>query len=305
MAGLQRVEPSNLAQFLRREKDTIIREWERQVLSDPQVPEANRLPEPILRDHVPGFIDLLALRLDQSRPTRVPQESASLQLRESLVAQVHARERLVERYSISSALREWAHFRSALMFCLKSSHVEASWDDLTIVGSAIDAAMATAATEILGGEATAHARAEEEVERLRSLLDSLFASVPVGIAIVDRDLRYVMINDNLARVRGIRPASIIGKPISEVVPPEIARTVEPHIEHVFETNSARLDVPMFGRMRKTGMQQRSWLVSFYPVRRSSGAVFLVSCIVVDITERTRSEVGRNDARVTGTALKRA
>src|ERR1051325_8756171 len=61
-------------------------------------------------------------------------------------------------------------------------------------------------------------------ERLAQL-NTIYASAPVGLCFVDRDLRFVSVNNALAEFYGASPDFFLGKTIREAVP-EIAATVE-------------------------------------------------------------------------------
>ena len=50
------------------------------------------------------------------------------------------------------------------------------------------------------------------------MLDAVFARAPVGLALYDRDLRLLRINDHLAEINGMPAAEQIGRPVTEIVP---------------------------------------------------------------------------------------
>ncbi|NUP13071.1 MAG: PAS domain-containing protein [Polyangiaceae bacterium] len=275
---------SALAELLRRDKETIIREWEKRVLSDPSVPEAQRLPEPILRDHMPGFIDLLAKGLDASNDQP---ESRYRSLGEGPIAQVHARHRFAEHYSLRSTMREWSHFRSTLVDVVFAPN-NVGWAELKRVQLVIEAAVETSAVEMCEADLESRSKAEAERDRSVALLDSLMRTVPIGLAFADRHLRYVRVNETLAQMSGIPPELLEGRSIWDIVPADIARVIAPHINHVFETNRAQPDVTLSGPTRVGGTDVRHFLASFYPVRKPTGEVLVVGCVVIDVTDREQN-----------------
>ena len=52
-----------------------------------------------------------------------------------------------------------------------------------------------------------------------ALLDSLYETAPVGLAFVDRDLRFVRINEKLAAISGLPAADQIGRRARDLLPP--------------------------------------------------------------------------------------
>src|SRR3954470_20618236 len=63
-----------------------------------------------------------------------------------------------------------------------------------------------------------NARLYDEAERSLALLDTLFATAPVGLAFFDTQLRYVRINAALAEINGLSVEESLGKTVQEVLP---------------------------------------------------------------------------------------
>lgn len=118
-------------------------------------------------------------------------------------------------------------------------------------------------------------------------LDMVLNTAPVGIALWDTNLRYVHINPMLATLNGIPPAAHIGRTLPEVMP-RLAEVLQPVIEQVLESGEARNNIEFHARP-STSFTQHDWLLSFYPVRLASGRMVGVGALVLDITDRKRSE----------------
>ncbi|QGZ41322.1 signal transduction histidine kinase [Pseudoduganella flava] len=109
---------------------------------------------------------------------------------------------------------------------------------------------------------------------------------PLGLAVLDRDLRYVRINPVLAGINGVSVARHVGHTIHEVVP-EVAALAAPTFNEVLRTG-----VPVFGLefAGPTAAQPsviRTFRESVYPIRDKHGAIAGLSVAVEDITERKR------------------
>src|SRR4051795_13605903 len=63
-----------------------------------------------------------------------------------------------------------------------------------------------------------NARLYDEAERSLALLDTLFATAPVGLAFFDRELRYTRINEALASMNGMTVEEHLGRSIPEILP---------------------------------------------------------------------------------------
>jgi PAS domain S-box-containing protein len=138
-------------------------------------------------------------------------------------------------------------------------------------------------------------RAEEELRQSEnryrkeaSELDALYKSAPCGLILVDRDLRYVRVNDVVAEFIGLPASQIIGRTIREVIP-MLADQTEPNYRRVIHTGESILNFEVRGRTEKQPRRERDWLVSYYPLKDAQGLVTSVNAIIVDITERKQAE----------------
>ncbi len=138
-------------------------------------------------------------------------------------------------------------------------------------------------------------RAENAVrqgdEETLAALESLLAHAPVGFAFFDRELRFVRLNDVIARINGLPVEAHLGRTIGEIAPVN-ARTVVPVLEQVFRTGEPVANLEIAGEAPATPGERRTWLAGFYPVRRPDGATAWVGVVVVDVTEEKRAEEER-------------
>ncbi|MGA8141156.1 MAG: PAS domain-containing protein [Desulfobaccales bacterium] len=119
-------------------------------------------------------------------------------------------------------------------------------------------------------------------------LETLYRTAPVGLCLVDRDLRYVRINERLAAINGKPPGEHIGRTIREIIP-EMASRIEPFYRRVFESGEPILDVETSGTLQAEPEVERSWRCSYYPIKSPDGMVERVSVVVEDITIPKRAK----------------
>ncbi len=119
-------------------------------------------------------------------------------------------------------------------------------------------------------------------------LVKVFQHAPVGLAVFDRRLRYVLVNDSLARYNGRPVKDHLGKTLRDVVP-ELAGYAEPIFEEVFEKGIPILNREVFGRAGVAPEAARHWLASYFPVADPDGSVRYVCAVAQDITERKRAD----------------
>ncbi len=107
--------------------------------------------------------------------------------------------------------------------------------------------------------------ARMRAEAVYAQLETLVSAAPVGIALVDRQLRYLHTNRVL-----------------EDAVPDHRRALRPFLADVLDSRQAMVNVELAG-------PQGTWLGSFSPVVHAVDGVLGIGVVVVDITERKRAE----------------
>ena len=137
-------------------------------------------------------------------------------------------------------------------------------------------------------DVTARREAEQRVRRQLAEVESYFDALPVGIAVFDREGRYVRVNRQLARLTGRTPQDLIGERARELWP-QYAGSNEPHLQHVLRTAEPVLNVEMRLPLPSDPVgEPLDWLVSFYPLREND-EVSGVSVVIQDVTEIRAAE----------------
>jgi PAS domain S-box-containing protein len=134
---------------------------------------------------------------------------------------------------------------------------------------------------------TARKHAEESLRDRLSEIEAIYDNTPVGLALLDRDLRYIRVNAALAEMNGVPAADHIGRLVWDVVP-AVREASEPLLRRVLDTGElSRIEVS--GASWKTPGIIRHWDKTFYPLRRPDGSIVAVGVMVEEITERKRAE----------------
>jgi len=134
---------------------------------------------------------------------------------------------------------------------------------------------------------TAEVKPSPDGRSVLAKLESLLAASPVGIAFLDRSLRYLRINDALAALNGHPASAHIGRPLAEMIP-DSAAVLEPVLTQVMATGRPAMNIELERRFPATS-EPRSYLATFFPVRSTTGDIIGVGGIVSDITDRRRAE----------------
>lgn len=129
---------------------------------------------------------------------------------------------------------------------------------------------------------------ETQARRQFAELDLLYRSLPVALAVFDRDMRFLRVNEALSKVDGIPAAAHIGLTLREVAP-DFVNAVEGQLRKVFQTGEPVSNVEMQGSTLHQPDIMRRWLCSCYPLREENGTISAATVMAVDITDRKRTE----------------
>jgi two-component system, chemotaxis family, CheB/CheR fusion protein len=128
-------------------------------------------------------------------------------------------------------------------------------------------------------------RNEEEMTRQYAELENLYDTTPVGLSLVDRNLRYLRINDSLAQINGIPRDDHIGKTFKELLP-DLEDKLHDIYQRVLEKGEPVLNVEIEGETQAKPGEIRNWIGDFYPVWQGAH-VFAVGTCIREVTDQTK------------------
>ena len=117
------------------------------------------------------------------------------------------------------------------------------------------------------------------------MLAEFFRNSAVGLAIIDEQLRYRMVNPYLAASNGTSIESHLGKHVDEILG-EVGCQVAPVIEQVFANAQPVLNYEFVGAF-STKPGGGRWVDSFFPIADSDGRVKQVGAVVVELEAGVR------------------
>jgi PAS domain S-box-containing protein len=157
-------------------------------------------------------------------------------------------------------------------------------EERAFVGALADSfAQALERSRLLEAERVARTEAETAKAQLEAMLDN----VPVGLAFFDRDLRYVRVNAEIAKLNARSKEDHLGRTLEEVLP-RASEVLRPKIEAVFATRTGAYGVEVSGPRQDDPTSVGHALASWFPVTLE-GETLLVGAAVLDISERKRAE----------------
>ena len=128
------------------------------------------------------------------------------------------------------------------------------------------------------------------LEKSTRLLETVYATAPIGMLFVDRELHIVMINQYLAAINGASVTQHLGRPVGAMLYDEAVRAeVERCLRQVLETGLPIVDMELKGHSGQQREQISHWVVSCHPIFGPEQQLLGVSGLWLDISERKRAE----------------
>ena len=122
----------------------------------------------------------------------------------------------------------------------------------------------------------------------RAVLEQLVTGSPVGIAIVDANLRCVWSNEALEQFGGGSAGDRLGRRLAEIQPGIDSASIETQMRRVLETGRPVVGYEHVGQVRSAPHRETAHVMSFTRLEDDHGHAMGVYYTVVDITERHRA-----------------
>jgi PAS domain S-box-containing protein len=114
-------------------------------------------------------------------------------------------------------------------------------------------------------------------------IDGIYDSSPIGLCTLDKDLRYIRINENLAEINGIPAIKHIGKTPREIIP-SLAEKIESMAKQTLKTGKPIMSREIDGVTPAKPRVLRTWIFQSVPFKDISGDIIGISFSVLEITE---------------------
>lgn len=155
-------------------------------------------------------------------------------------------------------------------------------------GRTLDADLRVSASFHVGGAECFLVSARERGHRWavgQSVLDGFLTRSPVGMAVMDLELRYVWLNDTLERFGGVPREQRLGRRLSDLLPGLQGVALEKLMRKVLETGAPVTDYEYVGWSWADPHRRHAYSTSFFPLEGADGFPAGVCYMVQDVTER--------------------
>jgi PAS domain S-box-containing protein len=148
---------------------------------------------------------------------------------------------------------------------------------------------------VISHDLTERRQAEDELRQTQELaqrqlgeIEAIYQTAPIGMAIIDVDLRFQRVNQRLAEINGVTMADHLGRTVRDVLG-DLADGNEPLLRQVLETGEPLLDLELSGETKAHPGIYRTWISNFYPLNDKTGQTVGINVVVQEITDRKISE----------------
>ena len=138
-------------------------------------------------------------------------------------------------------------------------------------------------------ERTQDLRKSEETTRTQLMeIETYYNLTPIGLCILDKELRYVRVNERLAEINGLPVSAHLGRTIREVVP-AIADMAEETARRIRETGESFSNIEFTVETAERPDIKRTVRATWFPFKDSHGQVTSIGVMVEEITEQRQLE----------------
>ena len=141
---------------------------------------------------------------------------------------------------------------------------------------------------LLSYEFTRHRQTRFAAQQSQEIVNAFFSSSTVGFGILDSQFRYTRVNNVLPHMAGLKTEDLLGRPVSESFREPGVRS-EAVLRQVLESGKPVLDREVSAELAGKPGELRHWLVNYFPIRETGGAVTQIGVTVVDVTARRNAE----------------
>jgi PAS domain S-box-containing protein len=130
-------------------------------------------------------------------------------------------------------------------------------------------------------------QASEAVARQRLLeLEAIYETAPIGLCVLDENLRWVRLNRIIAEINGKSIEEHIGRTPREIIP-DVGEQAEEALRTILRTGE-RPDFEMRGTTAAQPGVERVWSEHWLPLKDPEGRIVGISVAAEEVTERQRA-----------------
>ncbi|MEX0905513.1 MAG: response regulator [Balneolaceae bacterium] len=160
---------------------------------------------------------------------------------------------------------------------------------------------------VIGSNQVAMLRLQEVEDKLQKQIQisgnrlneivTIYQSVPVGLCTLDRELKFVRVNEHLAKLNGISVEAHIGHTIMELLP-KLTKTIEPDLRRLLVSGEPKMNVELWGETPAHPETERCFVAHWMPLNNKKNEIIGINMVIEEITEQKQFAEELNQLNVT-------
>ncbi|MEU4066996.1 SpoIIE family protein phosphatase [Streptomyces wedmorensis] len=142
----------------------------------------------------------------------------------------------------------------------------------------------------------AEAEAARRIRGSSAVWDGLFTRSPVGIAVLDTQLRFLRVNPALVAMNGLSQAAHIGRRLVEILPDVNAADMEQAMRRALDEGKPVLDSRRTGRTPADPDHDHVWSGSYVRLEDTDGRPIGLAATLIDITAKEQAQLEAEASR---------
>lgn len=141
---------------------------------------------------------------------------------------------------------------------------------------------------VFGRDITKRKQAEQQIRAQLAEITFYYDNAPIGLTVLDTNLRFMRINKLLAEANGVPAADHIGRTVEEIIP-DLAAQGHALAARILATGEPITEIEISGETAARPGVMRYWREGWYPVKGDDQVIIAFSVIAQEITERKLAE----------------
>ncbi|MES2739903.1 MAG: PAS domain-containing protein [Pseudomonadota bacterium] len=132
-----------------------------------------------------------------------------------------------------------------------------------------------------------------QLEKSNGLLEIVYANAPVGLCLLDQDLRLLMVNPYLAELAARPAEEQLGQRLSDLLG-EIGAAIDQACRQAYDSGLPVINLALSGAVPASPQEVRYLSASYYPVFDHDGRVIGLTGMLLDVSDQKRLEARLRD-----------
>jgi PAS domain S-box-containing protein len=119
-------------------------------------------------------------------------------------------------------------------------------------------------------------------------IENIYKAISVGLCVLDRESRFIRVNDKLAQMNGVAAGDHIGKTVKEIVP-HLEDQLNKIISKIVQTGQPQLGIEVSASEPCNPANTRYFSEDWLPLRDGSGKIIAFNVAIVETTEQKQAQ----------------